>query len=339
MDLSSIEQIIRTRVPNAPSDNVELYLDSVDRVLSRGGDYSDMSEDDVVEDFEYYIQSRMDEVKKPTTKMKKSELKEMIKAAFLSEADFTSGQDDDAAPAVASMYDPLYEAEEESLDDILARIAGTKVDPYMAEDLSEAEEKEEIDIDVDAEEKTEKPANDSIVVDKRIVSLSSLPSDTRKILDSLETLRAQAEEFGDQKFITQVGNTITFFTRDFVVAGDEPTKAKVDESLEMLRMKKIAGLLTEGEYAKALLREEEASIADFLNANIEEFKKKVANPRSKFEIMGDEKVATAGPDSESGIDVSFDKTHMLELFPASDPFNKVKETEIAGRKVYYNNYL
>lgn len=254
MDLSSIEQIIRTRVPNASSDNVELYLDSVDRVLSRGGDYSDMSEDDVVEDFEYYIQSRMDEIKKPTTKMKKSELKEMIKAAFLSEADFTSGQDDDAAPAIASMYDPLYEAAEESLDDILARIAGTKADPYMAEDLYEAEEEEE-EIEVDAEEKIEKPANDSIVVDKRIVSLSSLPSNTRKILDSLETLRGQAEEFGDQKFITQVGNTITFFTRDFVVAGDEPTKAKVDESLEILRMKKLAGLLTEGEYAKALLKE------------------------------------------------------------------------------------
>ncbi len=62
-----------------------------------------------------------------------------------------------------------------------------------------------------------------------------------------------SEEFGDQKFITQVGNTITFFTRDFVVAGDEPTKAKVDESLEILKMKKLAGLLTEGEYAKALL--------------------------------------------------------------------------------------
>jgi len=88
-----------------------------------------------------------------------------------------------------------------------------------------------------------------------------------------------------------------------------------------------------------LLKEEEASIADFLNANIEEFKRKVANPRSKFEIIGDEKVATAGPDSESGIDVSFDKAHMLELFPAGDPFNKVEETEIAGRKIYYNNYL
>jgi hypothetical protein len=232
MDLSSIEKIIRKQVPNAQDSEVELYLDSVDRVLSRGGDYSDMSEDDVVEDFEYYIQSRMDEIKKPTTKMKKRDLKEMIKAAFMAE----NSMDDDAA--LQGMYggDNVYEAEEkeESLDDILARIIGTKADPYMAEDLSEAEE--EADIEIDDEEEVEdeggeeeKPANDSIVVDKRIVSLSSLPSDTRKILDSLETLRAQAEEFGDQKFITQVGNTITFFTRDFVVAGDEPTKAKVDE--------------------------------------------------------------------------------------------------------------
>jgi hypothetical protein len=194
--------------------------------------------------------------------MKKSELKEMIKAAFLSEADFTNAQDDDAA--LGGMYDPVYEAEEEDLDEMLARLSeeeveeGDKVvDPYLAE--AEGDE-EEVDVDVDAEEETtdggeEETANDSIVVDKKIVSLSSLPQETRKILDTLETLRAQAEEFGDQKFITQVGNTITFFTRDFVVAGDEPTRAKVDESLEILKMKKLAGLLTEGEYAKALLRE------------------------------------------------------------------------------------
>jgi hypothetical protein len=232
MDLSSIEQIIRTQVPNAQDSEVELYLDSVKRDMGFGADYSDMSEDDIVEDFEFYIQSKMDEAKKPSMKMKKSELKEMIKAAFLSEADFTNAQDDDAA--LGGMYDPVYEGEdeEESLDDILARVMGTKADPYMAEDLNEQDEEEETDIEVDAEDETEggeKLANDSIVVDKKIVSLSSLPQQTRKILDTLETLRAQAEEFGDQKFITQVGNTITFFTRDFVVAGDEPTKAKVDE--------------------------------------------------------------------------------------------------------------
>ena len=157
--------------------------------------------------------------------MKIKELKKMIKDAFIAEAEFTNDE---------TFYDPTMEeadspVKEKSLDDMLADIIGTEKDPYMAEDLYEAEEEEE-EIEVDAEEKIEKPANDSIVVDKRIVSLSSLPSDTRKILDSLETLRAQAEEFGDQKFITQVGNTITFFTRDFVVAGDEPDPAGIEES-------------------------------------------------------------------------------------------------------------
>jgi len=183
--------------------------------------------------------------------MKKSELKEMIKTAFMAE----------------------NQAEEESADQILSRIMGTEVDPYMAEDLNEAEEEEEVDVDVDVEDEVDVDAedtdlsaddeevedkSDSIVIDKKIVSLSSLPGETRKILDTLETLRAQAEEFGDQKFITQVGNTITFFTRDFVVAGDAPnpngieeadknysdnTKEEAELALEeVARMKKLAGL-------------------------------------------------------------------------------------------------
>ena len=183
--------------------------------------------------------------------MKKSELKEMIKSAFMAEDQDT-----------------------ESTEDILSRIMGTEHDPYMAEEVTEAEEDEEVDVKVDVEdledevdvdaEDTDLSAddeeveskNDSIVIDKKIVSLSSLPGETRKILDTLETLRAQAEEFGDQKFITQVGNTITFFTRDFVVAGDAPNPNGIEEGdeaanldkeaqlelEEVSRMKKLAGL-------------------------------------------------------------------------------------------------
>jgi len=173
--------------------------------------------------------------------MKKSELKEMIRTAFLAEMDMTNAQDDDASSSIAADYDPLAEAEED-LDEMLARLSEEEVeevedkvvDPYLAEAAEDEATDIEDEVEVDAEEETtdggeEEKASDSIVIDKKIVSLSSLPSETRKILDTLETLRAQAEEFGDQKFITQVGNTITFFTRDFVVAGDQPTMAKVDE--------------------------------------------------------------------------------------------------------------
>ena len=178
--------------------------------------------------------------------MKKSELKEIIKSAMLDEMDMTNAQDDDASSSIAGDYDPLAE-EEESADDILARLIGTKADPYMAEEIDEAKEDDEMEdesraerADVDkfefekGEEAGEEKASDSIVIDKKIVSLSSLPQQTRKILDSLESLRAQAEEFGDQKFITQVGNTITFFTRDFVVAGDAPNPAGIEEVNEFL---------------------------------------------------------------------------------------------------------
>ena len=178
--------------------------------------------------------------------MKKSELKEIIKSAMLDEMDMTNAQDDDASSSIAGDYDPLAE-EEESADDILARLIGTKADPYMAEEIDEAKEDDEMEdesraerADVDkfefekGKEAGEEKASDSIVIDKKIVSLSSLPGETRKILDSLETLRAQAEEFGDQKFITQVGNTITFFTRDFVVAGDAPNPAGIEEVNEFL---------------------------------------------------------------------------------------------------------
>jgi TATA-binding protein-associated factor Taf7 len=177
--------------------------------------------------------------------MKKSELKEMIKAAFIAEMDMTNAQDDDAV--LAGMYDPTVDEaedmyEEEDLDEMLARLS----EEEASLNEQDEEEEEEVDVDVDAEEETtdggeEETANDSIVVDKKIVSLSSLPQETRKILDTLETLRAQAEEFGDQKFITQVGNTITFFTRDFVVAGDEPTRAKVDESVAFPLWNRING--------------------------------------------------------------------------------------------------
>lgn len=207
--------------------------------------------------------------------MKKSELKEIIKLAMLSEMGSDAQYADESAydfvdEADKTPHDPkdypenpedytkqpgyIHEdgKEEESLDDILARVMGTKADPYMAE---AEEEEEDVDVEVDVkdtdlsdDDEEVKSANDSIVVDKKIVSLSSLPGDTRKILDSLETLRAQAEEFGDQKFITQVGNTITFFTRDFVVAGDAPNPAGIEESLvtEDITSSILYGLSPEG---------------------------------------------------------------------------------------------
>jgi len=79
------------------------------------------------------------------------------------------------------------------------------------------------------------------------------------------------------------------------------------------------------------------NIADFLNQNMDEVKEKLGDVFSEFAIIGDPKVATAG-NGEDGIDVSFDKEHMLELFPEEDPYNDVESIDIAGKTVYYNDY-
>jgi hypothetical protein len=79
------------------------------------------------------------------------------------------------------------------------------------------------------------------------------------------------------------------------------------------------------------------NIADFLNQNMDEVKEKLGDVFSEFAIIGDPKVATAG-NGEDGIDVSFDKEHMLELFPEEDPYNEVESIDIAGKTVYYNDY-
>ena len=102
---------------------------------------------------------------------------------------------------------------------------------------------------------------------------------------------------------------------------------------EIHRMQQLAGLIKESYMNEA------EDIASFLNANMDEFAQKVGDPGSEFEIMGDPLVATAGTDDMSGIDVSFNKEHMLKLFPEGDPYNKVQSVNIAGKTVYYNNYL
>ena len=103
---------------------------------------------------------------------------------------------------------------------------------------------------------------------------------------------------------------------------------------EQLRMQMLAGIITEGQY-KTMLNEE--NIADFLNQNMDEVKEKLGDIFYRFKTMGDPKVATSG-EGEEGIDISFDKEHMLELFPEGDPYNEVESIDIAGKTIYYNDY-
>ena len=163
----------------------------------------------------------------------------------------------------------LAELAEDSLkedDDIDVNNPGDLNNMY--DPLAEAKKDEEVeDVTVDDTEVVDAPASDMMAGESAEIS---------GIQANLQSAYAEAKVLGDEKLITQIANTITYFTKAHILDTapvnesqinevlqnnnlineiEEGKKAKVDESLEILKMKKLAGLLTEGEYAKALLNE------------------------------------------------------------------------------------
>jgi len=85
--------------------------------------------------------------------------------------------------------------------------------------LSEAEE--EVDVDVDVEDEVEVDAEaDDIEIERPGVKTTvdvGLSPEEEIVQDSLKAAMDAANELGNQKLADQIGNTITFFTREFVV--------------------------------------------------------------------------------------------------------------------------
>jgi hypothetical protein len=153
--------------------------------------------------------------------------------------------------------------------------------------LEEAEEEEVTDeetVDIEA------PAPDvptDMPADTTMVDEPTYTPEEAAVMSDLDDALKKSQGLGDEILSDLIGNIITYFTRQHVVkeveAGkkkhyrgavkddeDQISKLKKDmkfdkkqlktESLEMLKMRKLAGLLKEGEYAKALLKEEDSDV-------------------------------------------------------------------------------
>jgi hypothetical protein len=204
--------------------------------------------------------------------MKKSELKEIIKANFLSEAeDSKKGNSEEQKRmegAIRDDRDHIKSLEKDIKDneDKLSKLKGD-----YKEDVSEAEEvdvedNEDINVDVEDDIDIDDVSSKSeIEVDSE---LAGEDSDVAAILGLLTKAQEEAKALGDEKLMDQIGNTITYYTRAHVVAEDsesgeygDPIDAEVDvttggtdhteeeaalnlqESVEVTRFKKLAGLI------------------------------------------------------------------------------------------------
>jgi len=193
--------------------------------------------------------------------MKKSELKEIIKAEFLTEKqDSKKGNEDEQKRMEGAIRDDRdhikdlkkdIEANEkklaklkkdykkdvvkEEMDDVEEMMRGGST--YEEDDIKAEAVEDEVDVDVDEKEDIDVDVEKDVDVDdvskeSDIEVKSELPgesSDVSAILGLLTKAQERATDMGDEKLMDQIGNTITYYTRAHVVAED----AGEDELEEM----------------------------------------------------------------------------------------------------------
>lgn len=189
--------------------------------------------------------------------MKKSELKEIIKAEFLSEKDDSKKgnreEQDRMEGAIRDDRDHIKNLEKDIKDneDKLSKLK--KDEP---EDVSEAVE-DDIDVDVDEKEDIDVDVEDDIDIDdvsreSDIDVKTEIPGediDVAAVLGLLTKAQEEAKKLGDDKLMDQIGNTITYYTRAHVVAEDGREEAEEESygieevNEEVARFKKLAGLI------------------------------------------------------------------------------------------------
>jgi hypothetical protein len=197
--------------------------------------------------------SMLNEEEKPKTKMKKSELKELIKSSIMNEMYVDVDNMEDAPESevdfLAEVDRILAEADEfetakpARITSFLKALDLLVYDEYHAELYDSDEVKQAYDLLVKAAKKLGNlnEADEEVAVDDTEVAVdgeenidvdttTEVDPNVKAVQDALTQAQAAAQKLGDPKLTDQIGNTITFFTRAHVV--DKGAVAEADEMEE-----------------------------------------------------------------------------------------------------------
>jgi len=247
---------------------------------------------------------------KPTTKMKKSELKAKIKEMIVAEYERDVDYTDETAgyDFLAELEGMLNEASEFDMnkparikefiialnrlvdeyhselylnDDLFAAISMViKAAQEEAMNLSEADETEKDTAEVDT---TDVAVDDTETIDTE--TEVEVDPNVKAVQDALTQAQVAAQKLGDPKLTDQIGNTITFFTREHVV---EKPKSAVAENIN-----EMAGKTLEITKPEDLKKVEGSQIFKYDVFDREEFEKYkvyiLADDKSQAEKIAKEK--------------------------------------------------
>jgi len=142
-------------------------------------------------------------------------------------------EEDARTDAEQEGYEDGFEDAKDDVEDALKKMKvselKSKIRNEILDTLSEAEEdvdvdidaEEEVDVDVDVEDEVSVAAGgDDIEIERPAVKAKvevGLSPEEEIVQDSLKAAMDAADALGNEKLADQIGNTITFFTREYVV--------------------------------------------------------------------------------------------------------------------------
>jgi len=119
-------------------------------------------------------------------------------------------------------FDDAKDDVEDALKKMKVSELKDKIKTEIISNLSEAEE--DVDVDIDVEDEVEVDAEaDDIEIERKGVKAKvevGLSPEEEIVQDSLKAAMDAAQALGSDKLADQIGNTITFFTRQFVVGNN-----------------------------------------------------------------------------------------------------------------------
>ena len=178
------------------------------------------------EGYEDGFKDAKDDMKDAMSKMKVSELKAKIREDILSTLNEADKEEEEEVKEALDMT-----ASPETLRKMIFQLLDDgRIQPETADDLLNAisnspskniYEEEEVDVDIDVEDEVEVDAEaDDIEIERKGVKAKvevGLSPEEEIVQDSLKAAMDAAQALGSDKLADQIGNTITFFTRQFVV--------------------------------------------------------------------------------------------------------------------------
>jgi hypothetical protein len=119
-------------------------------------------------------------------------------------------------------YEDGFKDAKADMKDALTKMKVSELKAKIRENiLSTLNEEEEVDVDIDVKDEVEVDAEaDDIEIERKGVKAKvevGLSPEEEIVQDSLKAAMDAAEALGSDKLADQIGNTITFFTRQFVV--------------------------------------------------------------------------------------------------------------------------